>query len=166
MIFKVDFCQKNRYIKLSQINSREKMKKILLLCLLLSGCVQYEQNPAPVSDINASPVIEEVKVLPPASESIPLTPFPGNITTQYIESQEQYNNANIDGQMIIINDNSQNVNQNDVPLLTNVPPKNTAPAGSFNNPIKFDYSKIYNPSKKKNDIEVVPGVEINKPANL
>lgn len=142
------------------------MKKILLLCLLLSGCVQYEQNPAPVSDINTAPIVEEVKVLPPASESIPLTPLPGNITTQYVESQEQYNIGNIDGQMIIINDNSQNMNQSNVSTSTNVPPKNMAPAGSFNNPIKFDYSKVYDPSKKKNDIEVVPGVEINKPDNL
>lgn len=133
---------------------------------MLSGCVQYEQNPAPVSDINAAPVVEEVKVLPPASESIPLTPLPGNITTQYVESQEQYNIANTDGQMIIINDNSQNINQSNVSTSTNVPPKNMAPAGSFNNPIKFDYSKVYDPSKKKNDIEVVPGVEINKPDNL
>lgn len=142
------------------------MKKILLLCLLLSGCVQYEQNPAPVSDINTAPIVEEVKVLPPASESIPLTPLPGNITTQYVESQEQYNIANTDGQMIIINDNSENINQSNVSTSTNVPPKNTAPAGSFNNPIKFDYSKVYDPSKKKNDIEIVPGVEINKPDNL
>lgn len=142
------------------------MKKILLLCLLLSGCVQYEQNPAPVSDINTVPIVEEVKVLPPASESIPLTPLPGNITTQYVESQEQYNIGNIDGQMIIINDNSQNMNQSNVSTSTNVPPKNMAPAGSFNNPIKFDYSKVYDPSKKKNEIEVVPGVEINKPDNL
>lgn len=141
------------------------MKKVFLLCLCLSGCVQYEQNPAPVSDVNTSPVVEEVKVLPPASESIPLTPLPGNITTQYVESQEQYNNANTHDEMIIINDDSQGV-INDASVPQNVLPKNTAPAGSFNNPIKFDYSKVYDPSKKKNEIEVVPGVEINKPDNL
>lgn len=141
------------------------MKKNLLLCLLLSGCVQYEQNRAPVSDLNAAPVVEEVKVLPPVSESIPLTPLPGNITTQYVESQEEYN-TNTDGQMIIINDNSQNINQSDVLTSANLPPKNMAPAGSFTNPIKFDDSKVYDPSKKKNDIEVVPGIEINKPDNL
>lgn len=130
------------------------MKKILLLAVLLSGCVQYEQPPAEISKANESQVVEEVKVLPPQSESIPLTPFPENITNQ--------NN----NQVLIINDGStENIVQKNT-----TDPVNTAPVGSFNNPVKFDDSKVYNPNEKKNkqseNIEVIPGLEINKPSNI
>lgn len=157
------------------------MKKILFLIIIssLSGCVEYEQPPAPINQVQ----IISIPVKKPVSESIPLPERPHNITTSYVNSQEQNNSVVIispDQEQSSPPDQTinsyQDQNQNEVQNLNNV--QNTAPVsqtpqtpvGSFDNPIKFDPNAPQQtqsqPSVTNKSINVAPGISIEKPNNI
>lgn len=141
-------------------------KLILSTCaILLSGCV-YEQKPAPINDVS---IIEEkpVQVQQPTSMSYPLPSAPQINNVVINEPQpipdpvpEVTNTSEeivIDSKPIstettlpvekatVANPSGESLNDVvdsiiDTPTQT---PNNQPPMGTFNNPVRFDQSKVY-----------------------
>lgn len=147
------------------------MKKLILsVCaMLLSGCV-YEQKPAPINDVS---IIEDkpVQVPQPTSMSYPLPsapqintmivnepqPLPDPIPIQEYQSEEIVIDSTpiaddsskgttlpVD-QATVSNPSGESLNDVvdsiiDTPTHT---PTNQPSMGTFNNPVRFDQSKVY-----------------------
>lgn len=133
------------------------MKKIFLIsAFLLSGCI-YEQAPAPVNSVDVVEPAQEAQQ--PTSYSYPLPEQPRSINNVVVNEPQPVQNENIQSNEIIfdssniqqINDNNQNINDSSSNVAEQVisdaaspkPVTNSAPVGSFNNPVKFDQSKVY-----------------------
>jgi len=143
-------------------------KIICLLAFILSGCV-YEQSPAP---INAVDIIDETPKQPPAPTSIsyPLPDAPRDINNVIINQPQPVPNPDIMAtdanphntinsidptpitpeQVAPQQNNDQLIDSiisSDAPAQSTQPsqvqqaPKQ--PMGSYNNPVKFDQSKVY-----------------------
>lgn len=132
------------------------MKKIFLMSIfILSGCI-YEQPPAPVNSVD---VVEPVqKVQQPTSYSYPLPEQPRSINNIIVNEPQPIQNENGQSNEIVIDNTQQesadttNIQDNN---STNVaeqvindaaspkPVANSAPIGSFNNPVRFDQNKVY-----------------------
>lgn len=145
-------------------------KLILSACvILLSGCV-YEQKPAPINDVS---IIEEkpVQVQQPTSMSYPLPsapqinnmvvnepqPLPDPVPVQDSQSEEividstPITDDSSKGttlpvsQATVSNQSGESLNDVvdsiiDTPTHT---PTNQPSMGTFNNPVRFDQSKVY-----------------------
>lgn len=145
-------------------------KLILSACvILLSGCV-YEQKPAPINDVS---IIEEkpVQVQQPTSMSYPLPsapqinnmvvnepqPLPDPVPVQDSQSEEividstPITDDSSKGttlpvsQATVSNPSGESLNDVvdsiiDTPTHT---PNNQPQMGTFNNPVRFDQSKVY-----------------------
>ena len=145
-------------------------KLILSACvILLSGCV-YEQKPAPINDVS---IIEEkpVQVQQPTSMSYPLPsapqinnmvvnepqPLPDPVPVQDFQSEEividstPITDDSSKGttlpvsQATVSNPSGESLNDVvdsiiDTPTHT---PTNQPSMGTFNNPVRFDQSKVY-----------------------
>lgn len=141
-------------------------KLILSACaILLSGCV-YEQRPAPINDVS---IIEEkpVQVQQPTSMSYPLPsapqinnvvinepqPIPDPVPVTEVPNEEIV----IDSKPIsaettlpveqttVVNPSGESLNDV-VDSIIDAPATSTnnqAPMGTFNNPVRFDQSKVY-----------------------
>ena len=144
------------------------MKKIVcLLAFILSGCV-YEQSPAP---INAVDIIDETPKQPvaPTSISYPLPDTPHDINNVIVNQPQPIPNSDImapqqDNAVNGINVAPISADQTTVPQQNNdqlidsiisgdAPSQNPVkpqaeqapaqPMGSYNNPVRFDQSKVY-----------------------
>lgn len=133
------------------------MKKIFLMSVfLLSGCI-YEQSPAPVNSVN---VVEPAQEAPkPTSYSYPLPEQPRSINNVVVNEPQPVQNENIQSNEIIfdssntqqIDDSNQNMQDSSSNVAEQVisdavspkPVPNSGPVGSFNNPVRFDQSKVY-----------------------
>lgn len=142
-------------------------KSILSACvILLSGCV-YEQPPAPINDVS---IIEEtpVQVQKPTSMSYPLPSAP-QINNMIVNEPQPIPNPvqeDAGNQEIIIDsnpistettlpvnsatvvDDSQEGLNDVVDSIINTPTNtntsnNQSKMGTFNNPVRFDQSKVY-----------------------
>lgn len=130
------------------------MKKIFLISIfMLSGCI-YEQPPAPVNSVDV--VVPTQKEPQPTSYSYPLPEQPRTINNVIVNEPLPVDNENIQSNEVIfdssntqqIDNNMQNSSSNVVEQVISdaVSPKpvpNSAPVGSFNNPVRFDQSKVY-----------------------
>lgn len=144
------------------------MKKIVcLLAFILSGCV-YEQSPAP---INAVDIIDETPKQPatPTSISYPLPDAPHDINSVIVNQPQPIPNSDImvaqpdntvnginvapieAGQSIVPQQNNDqlidSIISGDTPTQPAIKPQAeptpTQPMGSYNNPVRFDQSKVY-----------------------
>lgn len=145
-------------------------KLILSACaILLSGCV-YEQKPAPINDVS---IIEEkpVQIQQPTSMSYPLPsapqinnvvinepqPIPDPVPVPEVPNEEividstPITNDSSKGTTLPVNQatvsNPSGESLNDVvDSIIDTPthtPNNQPPMGTFNNPVRFDQSKVY-----------------------
>lgn len=115
---------------------------VLISVFLLSGCI-YEQMPAPVNSVD----VVEPTTPQPTSYSYPLPEQPRSINNVIVNEPQPIQNEDIQSNNVIFDNNQSNNESNIADQViqeaTTKPVLNSAPVGSFNNPVKFDQSKIY-----------------------